>query len=90
MTPMQKRILWALRKHDTDILIVSGNHSRTQGFGFWPLGNGALCVRAYQSPDYFMRCKGWLEPAGGNYGRHFLRLTAAGKVQQAKIGDTYP
>lgn len=74
---MQKRILIAMA--ETDFAAFTGEKSRVLGFGIFEGKYGGIIIRAYQSPYFFLKNRGLIEPCPRNVLGYWYRITDAGR-----------
>lgn len=81
---MQRRILTAMQNDELGFAAFTGEHSRKRGFGVFDAKHGGIIIRAYQSPEFFLKNRGFIERHERNVPGQWFRLTDAGRAALAK------
>lgn len=77
LTKTQRFILETARDHDGLVQMGPGDRKGTRIRGVSEL-TGIPTVIAYSYPEYFLKARGLIKPAGGNYTRFVYRITDEG------------
>lgn len=59
LSPMQKRIIEIMKEKGP--AAFTGEHARKHGFGVFEAKHGGVVIRAYQSPQWFLKQRGLIE-----------------------------
>jgi hypothetical protein len=78
LTIMQRRILGAMVEDSLGFAAFTGERSRVDGFGILPAKHGGIIVRAYGTPEIFLRQRGLIEPCERNVPGRWYRMTTTG------------
>lgn len=88
LTRVQCRILSAMGTDELGFAAFTGENARRLGFGIIPAKHGGIIIRAYQSPEYFLRQRGLLERVERNVPGYWYRMTEAGRAAFERLGKT--
>lgn len=77
LTKSQRIILEAARDHGGLVMFGAGDRRGTRISGI-AKETGVPVITAYSNPEYFLKRRGLLKPAGGNFTRWVYRITEAG------------
>lgn len=77
LTKSQRIILEAARDYDGLVMFGAGDRRGTRISGI-TRETGIPIITAYSNPEYFLKSRGLLKPAGGNFTRFVYRITEEG------------
>lgn len=87
LTKMQRDIILALDKDADGFAAFTGRQSRVLGFGTWQHQQGGIIIRAYQTPQFFLKGRKILEQFERNIPGYWYRLTPLGKKLAKKLRE---
>lgn len=79
LTRMQRDILSAMKIDGVGLAAFTGEKSRRYGFGIMAAKHGGIIVRAYGTPEFFLKSRGLIELHERNVPGYWYRLTDAGR-----------
>jgi hypothetical protein len=79
LTPMQSKILAAMRADETGFAAFTGEAARKFGFAILQAKHGGIIIRAYGTPEYFLKARGLIERVERNVPGNWYKLTAAAR-----------
>lgn len=77
LTKMQRKILTAMRDGPA---AFTGEKARKHGFGIFEGKHGGVIIRAYGTPEWFLKSRGLIEQSPRNVPGSWFRLTEQGRV----------
>lgn len=86
LSPMQVRILSAMRDDETGLAAFTGKKSRKLGFGISQALYGGIVIRAYQHPQWFLKNRRLIEKQDRDVQGTWYRLTDAGRAALQRLG----
>lgn len=78
LTKMQRDVLTAMASGE--LAAFHGEQSRVLGFGVYPARSGGIVIRAYQTPQWFLKGRGLIRERSRNVPGVWYEITDAGRA----------